>query len=387
MKTICQDIARGAARTGHHWRAIPPQAEHRLNSRANLCRRFAMNITENEVIESVRPAPANSRSMSPSPVFVVGMWRSGTSLLYALLNQHPQIGLMYESDFAVLSPVFALHRKSSSWIPKVDSWTGALTRHKIDAAGIPENVTGLQSAFRVVAQQYAERKGATVWGCKSPSYYDCMNQLADWFPDAKFIVIWRDPADVCRSIVRAARTSSWFARPGMELRALLGCHLMKQEADELVRRGAAIHQLQYDELVGEPGAALTAICNFIGVAFDPRMNSLEGADRSAIYSGDHHSMVKSTMIVSNRERPEVLTPELKNKVERYIVSWRKQYDGKWPVAAAVSDGTKAVSTFEQVRDKVRHVLLRAFDLIVPVAYSFVPTPVWQKYRELKSGHR
>ena len=66
-----------------------------------------------------------------------------------------------------------------------------------------------------------------------------MNQLAGWFPNAKFIVIWRDPADVCRSIVRAAEKSSWFARPGMDLRALLGYRRMKQEADELVRRGAA----------------------------------------------------------------------------------------------------------------------------------------------------
>jgi len=343
--------------------------------------------TENETVETVQPRPPRSNSMSSSPLFVVGMWRSGTSLLYALLNQHPQIGLMYESDFPLLSPVFLLPRKSSWWIPKVDSWNGALTRHKIDPAGIPENVTGLPNAFRAVAQQYARKKGATIWGCKSPNYYDCMNQLADWFPDAKFIVIWRDPADVCRSILRAAQKSPWFARPGMDLRALLGCHRMKREADKLVQRGAAIHQLQYDDLVSDPNAALSAICNFIGIPFDPKMNSLEGADRSAIYNGDHHSMVKSTVIVSNRERPEVLSPELKNKVERYIVFWRKQYSGKWPVNAAVGDGTKPASAYERFRDNVRHSLLRASDSVVPVAYSFVPIPLWQKYRQVKSRYQ
>jgi hypothetical protein len=324
--------------------------------------------------------------MSPAPLFVVGMWRSGTSLLYALLNQHPQVGLMYESDFALLSPLFLLPRKSSSWIPKVDSWNGALTRHKIDTASIPEDVVGLPNAFRAVAQQYAQKKGAAIWGCKSPSYYDCMNQLADWFPDAKFIVIWRDPADVCRSIVRAAQKSPWFARPGMDLRALLGCQRMKREADQLVRRGAAIHQLQYDDLVKAPVAALTAICDFIGVTYDPRMNSLEGADRSAIYNGDHHSMVKSTRIVADRQRPEVLSPELKGKIERYIVLWRKQYDGSWPVNAAVSDGTKAPSWLERTRDRVRLSQLRAFDAIVPILYSLVPIAAWQRYRELKGRH-
>ncbi len=328
-----------------------------------------------------------SAPVSQGPLFVVGMWRSGTSLLYALLNQHPQIGLMYESDFPLLSPVFFLPRKSSSWIAKVDSWNGALTRHKIDAADIPENTVGLPNAFRAVAQQYARKKGATIWGCKSPNYYDCMNRLAGWFPNAKFVVIWRDPADVCRSIVRAAVKSPWFARPGMDLRALLGCHRMKQEADQLVRRGAAIHQLQYDDLVREPVAALTSICDFIGIPFDPRMNSLEGADRSAIYNGDHHSMVKSAAIVANRERPEVLSPELKNKVERYVVFWRKQYDAKWPVNAAVSDGTKPASLFERTRDRVRHRLLRSFDWIVPVLFSLVPIAVWQRYRHVKSRYQ
>lgn len=336
---------------------------------------------------SMAAEPLSRESMSPGPLFVVGMWRSGTSLLYALLNQHPQIGLMYESDFALLSPLFVLPRKSSSWIPKVDSWNGALTRHKIDGAAIPENTVGLPNAFRAVAEQYARKKGATVWGCKSPNYYDCMNRLADWFPEAKFIVIWRDPADVCRSIVRAAQKSPWFARPGMDLRAILGYRRMKLEADELVRRGAAIHQLQYDDLVREPAAELTAICNFVGVPFDPKMNSLEGSDRSAIYNGDHHSMVKSAAIVADRQRPEVLSPELKKKVERYIVFWRNQSGGKWPLNAAVAEGVQPASWLERMRDRFRHGLLRAFDLTVPVLYSLVPVPLWKRYRQMKSHYR
>jgi hypothetical protein len=337
--------------------------------------------------ESNGPESLLRKSMSPGPLFVVGMWRSGTSLLYALLNQHPQVGLMYESDFALLSPLFVLPRKSSSWIPKVDSWNGALTRHKIDATGIPENTVGLPNAFRAVAEQYAQKKGATVWGCKSPNYYDCMNQLADWFPEARFIVIWRDPADVCRSIVRAAQKSPWFAQPGMDLRAILGYRRMKQEADKLIGRGAAIHQLQYDDLVREPAAALTAICDFIGVPFDPKMNSLEGSDRSAIYNGDHHSMVKSKAIVANRERPEVLSPALRNKVERYVVFWREQSGGTWPVNAAVTEGAKPASWLERTRDRVRHGLLRAVDLTIPVLYSLVPVSIWQKYRRVKSRYQ
>src|SRR5258706_15434937 len=100
-----------------------------------------------------------------------------------------------------------------------------------------------------------------------------MSQLDDCLPGAKFVVIWRDPADVCRSILRAAVKAPWFARAGMDLRALLGCRRMKEEADQLVRRGAAIPQLQYDDLVREPVNTLTAICDFICIPFDPKINA------------------------------------------------------------------------------------------------------------------
>ena len=214
-----------------------------------------------------------------------------------------------------------------------------------------------------------------------------MTELAVWYPQAKFIVIWRDPADVCRSIVRAAEKSPWFARPGMDLRAILGYRRMKQEADALVRRGAGIHQLQYDDLVREPEEDSDCDLRLHRRPFDSRMTSLEGADRSAVYNGEHHSMVKSSSIVAKRERPEVLSPELKSKVERYVVFWRKQSGGSGPPRQRLqmargrlpsSSAPRTVSTME---------LLRRFDLIVPFLYSFVPVSVWQSYRQVKSRYQ
>jgi len=98
-------------------------------------------------------------------------------------------------------------------------------------------------------------------------------------------------------------------------------------------------------------------------------------------------MVKSSIIVTNRERPEVLSPELKSKVERYVVFWRKQSGGSWPVTAAISEGTREASLVERTADRARHGVLRTLDQIVPFAYSFVPISVWQKYRQVKSRYQ
>ena len=50
--------------------------------------------------------PAAGVSLAPGPLFVVSMWRSGASLLYALLNKHPQVALTYEADLWLLRSVF-----------------------------------------------------------------------------------------------------------------------------------------------------------------------------------------------------------------------------------------------------------------------------------------
>jgi len=46
--------------------------------------------TKMDIQSSEQNSRQLSAQMSPGPLFVVGMWRSGTSLLYALLNQHKE---------------------------------------------------------------------------------------------------------------------------------------------------------------------------------------------------------------------------------------------------------------------------------------------------------
>jgi len=100
---------------------------------------------------------------TPGPVFVVGMWRSGTSLLYTLLNQHPGIALMYEADLPLLRQLFRNGRSKQDWLERWEFWNSALSRHRIDRQQIPHNVPDLRSAAEIVWKQYA---GGALYGEK-----------------------------------------------------------------------------------------------------------------------------------------------------------------------------------------------------------------------------
>jgi hypothetical protein len=317
------------------------------------------------------------------PLFVVGMWRSGTSLLYALLNQHSQIALMYEAELPVLRPLFWGRRGKADWAERWNFWNSALERHKIAVADISAPADDVPSAVREVYGQYALRKGATIWGGKSPNYYDYLTRLANDFPEARFIVIWRDPADICRSILRAAEKDTWFGKKGIPHRALFGMHRMKRDCDLLVSRGVPVHEIEYEDLIHQPAEVMHGICDFLGIPFEPRMTSLEGADRSTLYEGEHHEGVKSGMIREKVQRPEILSPALSEKIDRYVSLWRRQSKGRWPPACRATE-LSPPGRFERMKDQVVFRAMRMLDATVVAVYCFTPLSMLKKYRERKA---
>jgi len=322
--------------------------------------------------------------LADGPLFVVGIWRSGTSLFYALLNQHPQVALMYEDDLFFLRSMFWGPRKTRNWLAKWDYFNGAIIRHKIDRSHIPENISDLKTASEAVQIEYArQKKGATIWGCKSPTYFDLLCRLANTFPNAKFVIIWRDLRDICRSIAKAAEGPSFFRRKGITLRAILGYRRMKLMCDRLLRDGVPVYQIHYEDLIRDPTAVMKGVSEFLQIPFDESMTSLEGADRSAIDEGGHHSLVKGDRILTQPQNSNTLSPALKAKIDRYIHLWREQEGGSWPVYPESLDSVPSKpSIWEIVSDQIAYRVLWLWYYIIPAAYSCVPISVWQRYRKL-----
>jgi Sulfotransferase family len=322
------------------------------------------------------------------PLFVVGMWRSGTSLLYALLNQHPDVSLMYEGDLFLLRPMFWLPGVRSGWAKRWQFWNQALTRHKIDLDREPQGPCTLRESCELAYRQTASHKGARIWGEKSPNYYDSLARLATEFPTARFIVIWRSPAAICRSILQAAKgQSSWFNRRGMVVRTLLGYGSLKKGCDELLSLGVPLQQIQYEELVKDPTGNMRQICKFLDVPFHTKIASLQKADRSAIYEGAHHLLVKSGTIVESRgqEDGEGLPPPIKKKINRYVALWRQKTQSAWPpISENDADSTDSVtpSLAERALDRCAYHYFRSFDFAISIVYSFAPVgalKVWRRF--------
>jgi hypothetical protein len=322
------------------------------------------------------------------PIFVSGVWRCGATLLYLLLNQHPEIRLFFESDLPVLWPMFRIPSGRTTWAQKWEYWNLSLSRHGLDPARLATPVASLAEAFELAGREYAAQDGKQRWGCKSPSYYDRLADLAREFPGAKFVIVWRDPEEICRSVLKAAARSEtsglWFARPGTIHKSVLASRTLRRQVEKLLRMGAFVHQIHYRDLVGDTANTMRGVCEFLEVPFDPAVTVLKTADRSAVFAGAHHTLARGNSVDASKHRHEPLPPKLESKLERYRTLWKAENGAGRVLSQHFPEaGATMPSPWERATDRLLFLALRTWDLAPRMVFSLLPLSAWQTYRRLK----
>lgn len=334
------------------------------------------------VPEGTATPPAHSAiTKTTTTLFVVGIFRSGTSLLYALLNQHPQIALMYECDVWNFPRFLSALRFRHDWRERLEFYTHALSRHRLvlrdDVSGL-ENIRNPADLYRL----FAEAKDAPIIGEKSPFYCNHLSELAVNHPGASFILIWRDPVEIYRSVADTARNSHYFRRPGMFSRLVYYHEKMIQGAARLIRSGVRVHHVSYADLTDRTGESCRAICHFLNIEFDERMTSLAGADLSAVFRAPHFEHLRLGKI--GRRQPEhQLHPRLAEKLQRFDNRWNRLRLELLNLPPSAIGGPEP-GLFERVFQSLTGRLLCGMDAAIRVAFEFLPLPWLRTYRQAKA---
>lgn len=239
--------------------------------------------------------------MSNTPFFIVGVHRSGTTLLRYMLSSSPRIYIPPESDFVprfflkrplaeldqkevetLLGIIFNRYRFVKEW---QGDWPDAVTFFREMEAKSPAGFLDL------LYQRYAEQKGAVRWGDKTPIYSSYMDLIHQIFPEAKFIHLIRDGRDVALSMLdkwgdKEIHVDVYFAAKNWVRR-------IRQARESGRRLGSDYYiELKYESLVAEPEAALRNICDFLEEPFVDEMVAHHRQAREQIESGSFHDAVR-----------------------------------------------------------------------------------------------
>lgn len=208
------------------------------------------------------PAPDADALGANAPIFIVGMPRSGTSLVEQMLAAHPRVRA--GGELRVL-PELLEETFGFAESPAGDAY--------------PEIAARLPSArLRELGAVYAERARGRVGGAagritdKLPGNFLHVGMLHLMLPRARIVHVQRDPRDACVSCF-----ANLFARDNLafsyELGAL-GRHCRHREA--LMRHWRAalpagvLKVVRYEDLVAAPGPTLRGLLDFLGLPWDAR---------------------------------------------------------------------------------------------------------------------
>lgn len=198
--------------------------------------------------------------MSETPFFIVGVPRSGTTLLRQMLRGHPRLAIPLESHFVPAALAAPTGPAALDLILADDNFRQwgldpDLVRRRAAATdGTPAAV--VQSAF----EAYADAEGKSRWGDKTPLYVRHMPLLAAAFPGAQFVHIIRDGREVTTSM-----RDAWWGPNDLAFAAQLWRRTIAQARKAAGTLAPQQYlEVRYDRLVTAPQVELTRILDFLG---------------------------------------------------------------------------------------------------------------------------
>lgn len=246
--------------------------------------------------DSLRVGVEAARHGAPKdPVFIVGMPRSGTTLVSNILSRHSQVYISPETHFVAHDwrinnkldlAVRANRDKVIDGFIRGD-WFDTL---KIDHEELrsrfrDDDQCTFPAIFHFILQVQSQRLGKPITGEKTPGHYEHVHTLLQWFPDARVIFMMRDPRAVSASTIDTpfgSRFINFHARRWTRANEVLKSH----------HGDRRVYLLRYEDLVGEPNRKVKDLCDFVGIEFEPGMLAASGkravACRDA-WRTDHHA--------------------------------------------------------------------------------------------------
>jgi tetratricopeptide (TPR) repeat protein len=198
--------------------------------------------------------PGGRIQAKPNPVFLVGFPRSGTTLLHQALAAHPEIEVLEELEF--------FDEVRRDWVdgPKLETLAGL---------GTSELQAARQQYLSALAAHRLQ-PGRPLVIDKLPLNLVYLFLIHRLFPEARILVLLRDPRDVCLSCFFQAFELQGAMPYFLDLQQTAGYYAaaMSLAQDSLAHISNPVHFQKYETLVTDFEPSMRKILGFLGLAWN-----------------------------------------------------------------------------------------------------------------------
>jgi hypothetical protein len=209
----------------------------------------------------------------PAP-FIVGVPRSGTTLLRLMLDSHPDLAIPPETHF--LPKLIRLCEEAGDRGDVREAALELITTHRrwpdfgLDAEELRARLAGSGrlrpgDAARAFYEAYTAMHRKPRWGEKTPQYLKTVKRIAAALPEAHFIHIIRDGRDVALSLLAV----TWGPKTIED--AAVQWTTQIRRARRKARAIPHYTEVRYEGLVVDPEPIVRRICEFCDLPFETGM--------------------------------------------------------------------------------------------------------------------
>ena len=215
-------------------------------------------LLDRRTMVRIVPAQGHEQTQTERPIFVIGLYRSGTTLLRYVLDSHSRIAVPPETAF----------------IPELADLIND-ERCMAGFAGMGFDREHVLSQMRrflgYFYGNYAQSRGKARWGDKSPNHVDHLEWIAELYPSATFLIITRDALDQIYSFTRGGKlrpAALGQAHDRQEDPRLAAARYWAERNDRILlfaqQSSFDSLVLSYEDLASEPERISRKIFSFLG---------------------------------------------------------------------------------------------------------------------------
>lgn len=225
--------------------------------------------------------------MRSTPIFIVGVQRSGTTLLSAMLAAHSRMSCGPETHFfqrledeniaELIDPEnwpkngkkFISSITFTNYLSDNSQRISILEKYHLTEIQIEEYLNkqkpAIDSLLGSVVEPYMLSLGKSRWVEKTPDHIQHLKIIRKYFPNSPIIRIIRDPRDVSLSLMKVP----WGAKTYYE--AICYWKFLDDISCEFFKFDKNSYTLRYEDLLENPERELRKLCSFLDEDYEEGM--------------------------------------------------------------------------------------------------------------------